>query len=423
MKQKILYGLLALAVSFGLWLYVITVENPASETTFYNIPVVLDNESVLADRGLMVLGDKTPTVTLKLSGNRSHLNKLNSSNITLVADLSRIYDSGEQAISYTISYPGDIPQNSIDVLSQLPAQISLTIVERNSKEVPVKVDYIGETAEGFQPIKDKIVMSHSEIFVAGPASLINEIAEARITIDLSGRNEPIDQSFRYTFYDKNGNPVTDSSLTTNVPEIKVSLLVQQVKEIPIVFNPISGGGAIYMEDGSGNTQITPSVLTIEVAGRGQQFKDLEYLSFGDIDLGSLREDTVLTINLADKLPDGVTVLGGLEQVTLTIDLPDLAIKTFTVTQVQAKNLPSGLYVSYDAVSWKVDVRGQEYELKWLQDSQIIAFVDLIHTEPGVYEYDVTFEIVNNNDVYEIKTLGVMTGDYTVTVRLTEAPAA
>jgi hypothetical protein len=60
MKQKILYGLLALAVSFGLWLYVITVENPASETTFYNIPVVLDNESVLADRGLMVLGIRPP---------------------------------------------------------------------------------------------------------------------------------------------------------------------------------------------------------------------------------------------------------------------------------------------------------------------------------------------------------------------------
>ena len=78
MRQKILYGLLALVVSFGLWLYVITVENPNSETTFYNIPVVLDNESVLTDRGLMVLNSKNPTVTLKLSGNRSHLNKLNS---------------------------------------------------------------------------------------------------------------------------------------------------------------------------------------------------------------------------------------------------------------------------------------------------------------------------------------------------------
>ncbi|MBE6960337.1 MAG: hypothetical protein E7448_06415 [Ruminococcaceae bacterium] len=418
MKQKILYGLLALAISFGLWLYVITVENPASEITFYNIPVVLDNESVLTDRGLMVLDDKTPTVTLKLSGNRSHLNKLTSSNITLVADLSRIYDSGEQAVSYSIAFPGDIPQNSIDILSQLPAQISLTIVERNSKEVPVKVDYIGDAAEGFKPIKDKIVLSHSEIFVAGPASLINEIAEARITIDLTGKNEPIDQSFRYTFYDKNGNPITDGSLTANVPEIKVSLLIQEVKVIPVVYNPISGGGATYRVDGGGNTKITLSVDKIEVAGRGQQFKDLESVSFGDIDLGSTLEDTVLTINLADKLPDGVTVLDGLEQVTLTIDLPELSTKTFTVAQVEAKNLPSGVTVAFEMRPLEVDVRGQEYELKWLQDSQIIAFVDFANAEPvDGKAYEVTFQIDG------FKTLGVMTNDHTVTVRVTEEPAA
>lgn len=423
MKQKILYGLLALAVSFGLWLYVITVENPASEITFYNIPVVLDNESVLTDRGLMVLGDKAPTVTLKLSGNRSHLNKLNSSNITLVADLSRIYDSGEQTISYTISYPGDIPQNSIDVLSQLPAQISLTIVERNSKEVPVKVDYTGKVAEGFMPIKDKIILSHNEIHVAGPASLINEIAEARITIDLEGRKEPIDQNFRFTFYDKNGNPIADNSLTVNVPEVKVSLLIQQVKEIPIIFNPISGGGATYKADGSGNTKITPSVDKIEVAGRGQQFSDLEFLSFGDIDLGAIREDTVLTINLADKLPDGVTVMGGLEQVTITVDIPELTIKTFTVTQVEIRGVPNGMTAELEAVALKVEVRGQDYELKWLSDSNLVAWVDLADAEPGMDNYSVTLEIVKNSDSSDFKTLGVMTGDHTVTVRLTEAPAA
>ena len=60
MRKKILHALLALVVSFGLWLYVITVENPNSENTFYNIPVVLDNESVLNDRGLMILTEKAP---------------------------------------------------------------------------------------------------------------------------------------------------------------------------------------------------------------------------------------------------------------------------------------------------------------------------------------------------------------------------
>jgi YbbR domain-containing protein len=419
MKQKILYGLLALAVSFGLWLYVITVENPASETTFYNIPVVLDNESVLADRGLMVLGDKTPTVTLKLSGNRSHLNKLNSSNITLVADLSRIYDSGEQAISYTISYPGDIPQNSIDVLSQLPAQIGLTIVERDSKEVPVNVVTIGKAADGYAHIKDKMVLSHSTIRVAGPASLIGAIAEARITIDIEGRNEHIDQSFRYTFYDKSGNPVTDSSLTGNVPEIKVSLLIQQVKEIPVVFNPIYGGGTT-----ASNTTIKSSVNNIEVAGREEQLSRLDEINLGDIDLGAIEvNNNVLTYELTDYLPDGVTVVSGEEQITVTITFPELASKSVTVTQFRYKNLPEGMSAEFVTKQMSVVVRGKEYELKWLTDSNVVVWVDLANAKLGMDDYSATFEIVKNSDSKDFETLGVMTCTQKVTVRLTEAPAA
>ena len=418
MKQKILYGLLALAISFGLWLYVITVENPNSEVTFYNSPVVLDNESVLADRGLMVLNGKNSTVTLKLSGNRSHLNKLNSSNITLVADLSRIYDSGEQTISYTISYPGDIPQNSIDVLSQLPAQISLTIVERDSKEIPVNVDITGTPAEGFEPIKQKMTLSHNTIRVAGPASLVTEIAEARITIDIDGKKEHIDQNFRYTFYDKNGNPVTDSSLTSSVSEINVSLLIQQVKEIPVVYTPIAGGGATLKD-----TAIKLSVEQIEVAGREEQLGRLDAIDLGVIDLGAIAVDeNVLTYQLADYLPDGVTVVSGEEQITVTIEFGDLVSKSVTVTQFRYENLPEGMDVEFVTKQMPVVVRGKEYELKWLTDSNLVAWVDLSNAELGMDNYSVTFEILNNSDSSEFKTLGVMTGDHEVMVRLTEAPA-
>ena len=44
MKNKILAALLSVAVAFGLWLYVITVVNPESEKTYYEIPVVLQNK-------------------------------------------------------------------------------------------------------------------------------------------------------------------------------------------------------------------------------------------------------------------------------------------------------------------------------------------------------------------------------------------
>ena len=65
MKQKILYGILAVAISFGLWWYVVTVVSPEFDDTFYDIPVVLSGETFLHERGLMVLDEKLPTVTGK----------------------------------------------------------------------------------------------------------------------------------------------------------------------------------------------------------------------------------------------------------------------------------------------------------------------------------------------------------------------
>ena len=83
MKRKIIYGLLAVLVSFGLWMYVVTVVNPEWEDTFYNIPVVLENEEILQERGLMLVSEEDPKVTLRLSGNRADMINLNASNSTL----------------------------------------------------------------------------------------------------------------------------------------------------------------------------------------------------------------------------------------------------------------------------------------------------------------------------------------------------
>ena len=55
MKSNFVRMALALVISFALWLYVISVVSPESEETFFNIPVVLNNESVLSDKGFMLM--------------------------------------------------------------------------------------------------------------------------------------------------------------------------------------------------------------------------------------------------------------------------------------------------------------------------------------------------------------------------------
>ena len=388
MRKKILHALLALVVSFGLWLYVITVENPNSENTFYNIPVVLDNESVLNDRGLMILTEKDPVVTLKLGGNRSYLNKLSNSNITLVADLARIYEAGEQTLAYSISYPGDIPQNSIEVLSQLPAQITLTIAERLTQSVPVSVVYTGQVPEGFMTDKENLTLDTKAVNITGPASVVKQIAEARITVDLDDQTETISQTYTYTLYDKNGEIVDDDMLTADISEIKLTLKIQRYKEIALRLDVIPGGGATLE-----NSSIVMDTESLLISGSEQLLESLgDAILLDTVNLGELTEDTVLTYNIADLLPEGITNVSGIEKVNVTIQFPELKMRTLQVTQILPQNVPTGMHAEILTKELAVTLRGPAAVIDSLTADQIQALVDFSNAELGTDTYKVTFRI-------------------------------
>ena len=106
-KKNLLYLLLSIVLAFGMWLYVITVVNPESEETFYDVPVVLKNMESLQDKELMLILEENPTVTLDLIGNRTDLVRLNKSDITVMVDLARIYEPGEHELNYSVSFPAN----------------------------------------------------------------------------------------------------------------------------------------------------------------------------------------------------------------------------------------------------------------------------------------------------------------------------
>lgn len=411
MKRKILHILLAVAVSLGLWLYVITVENPNSENTFYSIPVVLDNESVLHDRGLMVLSAEVPTVTLKLNGNRSYLNKLNNSNITLVADLSRIYEAGEQPLSYTIRYPGDIPQNSIEVLSQLPAQVTLTITERLTQNVPVRVTYEGQVPEGYMTDTKNLMLDTKSINVTGPAFVVKEIAEARITVNLDNQTETISQSYTYTYYDKNGEVVEHEKLMADVPEVKLTLKIQRYKQIALKLDVIPGGGATLE-----NTKITMDIDSLFISGSEQLLDGLETIVLDQIDLGMVYQDTTLTYTIADLLPEGITNITNTEKVNVTIELPALETKTFQITQILPQNVPTGVHVDIMTKELTVTLRGPANVINDLNEEQIQVLVDFSEAKPGADSYQATIRIEDAEGV------GAM-GRYDVQAQVSSAAKA
>ncbi len=366
--RKIAYALLSVVIAVGLWVYVITTVSPEWEETYYNIPVVLENESALHDRGLMVVADELPKVTLKLLGNRSDLVNLSKDNITLVADLSKIYDTGEQQVHYSISY-SNIPSNSVEVISQTPQEITLSITERASKDVPIQLFYEGSVPEGFRTDRENLILDHKSIRVIGPASVINRIEFARIQVDLNNQTETIDQSYIYTLCDRNGDPVDAEQVNTDVTEVRLNLKIQRYKEIALKLDITEGGGATQK-----NTLITMDMETIQVSGTEQQLKDLgNSLDLGEIRLGEELKDTVKEFEI--KLPEGVENLTGKETVSVSIEFQGLITKTIYVTKIEPKNVPEGMVAKVITKQMPVVVRGPKVQVEAISADDLTVHVD------------------------------------------------
>ena len=373
MKRKVLYVLLSVVVAFGLWLYVITVVSPESKDTFHGIRVELINEDALHEKRLMVITDHIPTVTLELLGNRSDLSKVNPSNITVVADLSKISHAGEQDLYYTVNVPG----NSISIENQSPSSIKVTVVERASKEVPVVVTYNGKVPEGFLTDRENQTLDHETVTVTGPASVIDKIAQANITVDLEGQRETIHQSYQYTLCDAKGNAVDAGNVVTDVMEINLTLKIQRVKEIQLGLTVTPGGGATEQ-----TAQITLSHTSIQVSGSEQILEQLEdTLIIGQLDLAELTGDTEKVFTF--KLPEGVTNLSmPNNEVVVTVKFPNLKTKTLRITDIRPRNVPAGLMAEIMTKELTVTIRGPGDQINALTETDVVVIVDFADAEAG-----------------------------------------
>ena len=378
MKRKIVYALLATLISIGLWLYVVTVVNPEYEDTFYNIQVSLQNDEILRERGLMVVSDEIPTVTLKLAGNRSDMIKLNSSNITLKADLSRIHSAGEQELEYTITYPDGVPTNAFSVVSQTKLTVSVT--DWKSKEVEVQVVHgDSKVPDSYQQLRPKL--DYEKITVTGPVSVIDRIEVAQIDIDLTGKTSTIFDQFEYVLRDKDGAPVESKWVKANANTVQVDLKIYPKKQVNVSFDVIEGDG-LQKE----NFDISWNILgeqTVEIYGFPNEIANTTAVTIGKIDLNAVKLDAngtytyteTFDIISAENADNGLWVTDKEGKLEVQITIKRIVTSTFTVSNIKAVNKPSGSNLKVSTRQAEVVLRGPQDLVKAVRAGDITIEVD------------------------------------------------
>lgn len=406
MKNKVIRGVLSLLAAFALWMYVVSVVSPESEATFYNVKVEMPAaEEILKNRGLMITSGNNSTVTLRIAGNRSDLNSLTSSTIEVTADVSKIWEPGEHALSYEVTYPGNIPANALSIQNRNPDRVVITVEERVTETIPVQIQWKGEVPNGYI-LDEDVEMDVTSIRVTGPKDTVESIAYAKIEINRD-QTQTIIERVPYVLCDEEGNAVDTTHLTWDAEDVSVVVRIQRLKEVSLAVEVIDGGGA---------TEETSTIIldpaTIQISGAESLLERIDdVLIIGTVDLGKLETDTEMTFPII--LPDGITNETVISEVKVTVMFPELATKTLVIkaSNFRYTGVPENMELEFITQELEINVRGPKALIAALRESDVTVSVDVSSLQAGMSKVKA---IINFAPSYaQVGTVG----SYTISVNL------
>ena len=298
-NRKIFNIVLAIVLAVGVWMYVINVENPSGTGTVREIPVTVVGEDSLAERGLMVTEQNRDHVSLKLSGRKKTLMKLNRKNITRKRDVSSVTSEGEHTLSCKVDFPDTVGDN-VSISDWEDLHVTVTVEKQATKEIPVRGEFIGTEADNC--LAGAVTTDPETLVLKGPAKELEGISYALATVGGKEVRDTIVEQSSVVFMGPDGTPASRKNVTASAESVEVTVPVRQVVSLPLTVEIIEGGGAAREDV---EVTISPETITV-VAQEGEEALP-SAISLGTIELEDVLGDTSYSFPI--KLPTGVTAWG------------------------------------------------------------------------------------------------------------------
>ncbi len=368
--------LLALVVSVGLWVYVVTIENPVEDRNISNIPVVFVGEDVLReDYDLLITNSNVPMgVSLNLTGKLSDLNKLteNKTEIALNIDVSSLRNAGEYPFAFDIhdlKLPASVSAQNLTMNTMTPGQVSIVLEDLDERTVPVKILTEVDILEGYTA--DRLVQNYTDILIEGPADSVKKVAYAQAILKRENVDQTVTATLSYQLMDEAGEMINDTKITSKVSEIEVILPILMYKDVPLEAPVIAGGGASE-ED----TVIDISPKTVRLSADPKVLESIQSIKLPAVDLASLmtnKEDVIRMITV----PEGCTNLSGEQEATVSVQIKNKSIRQMRISSnhFSFTGVPTTLEATARTSVLPITIRANETDIDLISEDNVRVVID------------------------------------------------
>lgn len=353
-------------LSFGLWIYVMSVESPAFEQTFTNVTVELENTDALNARQLAIYNGYGTLVDVTFSGKKSTLSKLAEHDIVLTADVSSVENAGRTDCKIRADVPAgcrlvSISQETVSVYADSSANRSFPLTEeRENISLPEGL-FIG-TIE--YPVDN--------ISVEGPQMVLDRIDRAVVSLDMSGVTSTTELTSEITLLDSDGVPVESRYISCSPSEVTVTVPVQMSVTLPVEVGFKYG----FLSHDTVRLTVVPKTVTAvgdpEVISRGINVPNIiidektDFISSGVcVKTAALEEQDGITLST-----DMVTVTAELDE---SIGTAEITIPSSNIHDIEAKD---GVVFRWEEKDINVTLLGRVDVLPLVTQDDIVLQLDM-----------------------------------------------
>lgn len=374
------FFIISLVLGLLTWVFLTTLVDPIVTVNFSNIPVKIINETQLTDDGYVYEIVKGDTINIDVTGKKSIVNAMTTSNFSAVADASEVSISNSMNIKVTANRNG----SDLDIDTH-NAMITVSIEEATSVDCPIVAEAFGETEDGFYVAE--LTPNVKTITITGAASKLKTVDKAVAMVDISNHIINFETSSTLIIYDKNGEKFDLTNCTLSNDNVKITSTVYSTKSVPI---NITAYDSSYDDCIVNTSDIKTERETILIAASDELLSEIEVIQI-DLDMASIHgEKASITIDPANYLPNGVYYAESDHEFSVSMNIKRTATRTVAISSkdISQKNGASSIFDDVYNIKVKCNTEFSYDEIiKGLK-----PFINLNNLDSGEHQIPLEFEI-------------------------------
>ncbi len=380
--------LLAFVLGISVWVSAVSAADP-NEVRAYPKPIPL--QVIGQDPSLVITSELPPTVEVSLRAPRSVWETLiaREDSVRAILDLT-----GLSAGDHTVNVQITVDMRPYQIVLANPTMLTVNLESITTQTFPLVLSLVGQPAAGYQA--GDASMDLTEVVVSGPTSLIQQVAQTRVVVNLDGIRESIDESLQIQVVD--GQNKTLKGLAINPESVRVTVPISQQGG----FRDVAVKVIVQGQQAPGyrieNISVFPPVITV-FAEDSELVNALPgVVETQPLDLQDRRENVSSRLSL--NLPDNITIIGSKTvQVQVSIS-PIQTSLTLSNQPINVIGLSEGLNAQVFPQAVDVIISGPVPVLDALQSKDITVSVDCKGLGVGVYQLEPKVDTSMDNVLVE-----------------------